>query len=77
MIRITLIIAVIFSLQELESKQRELSNNHERAVDQLAEQHKRDSEEHIQATKKKLLFEYSKQDKLEAKICSLQEIMVE
>ena len=63
-------------LQKQQEEQTAVLATHEQAQLQVEDQHKQELHNQQQETKKKLMFEYSKQDKLDDKIRSLEEEMI-
>lgn len=58
--------------QEMERERERLQESHTRALDEVTYNHQGELASHQQELRKKLLYEYSKQDKLEAELKEMQ-----
>ncbi|XP_042865893.1 cilia- and flagella-associated protein 57-like [Penaeus japonicus] len=63
------------TIQTLEKEREHLKDSHKDSLAKLAEEHSGVMADHQQELRKKLLYEYSKQDKLEAKLKEMQQTL--
>ncbi|XP_069991798.1 cilia- and flagella-associated protein 57 [Penaeus vannamei] len=63
------------TIQTLEKEREQLKDGHKDSLAKLAEEHSNVMADHQQELRKKLLYEYSKQDKLEAKLKEMQQTL--
>ncbi|XP_047493524.1 cilia- and flagella-associated protein 57-like [Penaeus chinensis] len=63
------------TIQTLEKEREQLKDGHKGSLAKLADEHSNVMAEHQQELRKKLLYEYSKQDKLEAKLKEMQQTL--